>query len=135
MPLARKWTIIITAAAIWTTGAAWLGLHYFARVEGPFGPEPHPAEAWVLRAHGAFAFASLWVLGLLWAVHVTPGWARGKRRLTGGLMFAAAALLALTGYLLYYLGDETLRADASLLHWAIGAATLVAFLVHGVRFK
>ena len=133
MPPARKWTVRITAAAIWTTGVVWLGLHYFARVQGPFGAEPNPAEPWVLRAHGAFAFISLWVLGLLWGVHVTPGWKRAKRRLTGALMFAAAALLVLTGYLLYYLGDETLRADVSLSHWLIGVGALAAFLLHIFR--
>ena len=55
---------------LWGTGAAWLLLHYFFVQEGPFGPGPHPLEFWSIAAHGAFAFASLWMIGLLWSVHV-----------------------------------------------------------------
>ena len=36
---------------LWASGALWMAFHYFLRVEGDFGPEAHPLEAWWLRLH------------------------------------------------------------------------------------
>ena len=38
----------------------------------------HPSEPWWLKAHGAFAFLSLWTAGVLWSLHV-PKAADGER--------------------------------------------------------
>jgi len=133
MPRHRKWSVWLIAGAVWATGVVWLGLHYFWQVRGPFGPEANPAEAWALRAHGAAAFLSLWMLGLLWAVHVTPAWRSGRRRWSGALVLAVALLLTLSGYLLYYVGDEDARAKTSLVHWIVGSCAFLAILLHGLR--
>jgi hypothetical protein len=133
MPPRRKWGVWLVAGAIWTTGLIWLGLHYFAPAQGQFGPEANPAEPWILRAHAAAAFASIWTLGLLWAVHVTPGWGRKRKRWSGGLVFGVGVLLVASGYLLYYVGDEGLRSGVSLLHWGVGLAALPFFLMHTWR--
>ncbi len=37
------------------------------------------------------------------------------------------------GYLLYYLGDEALRAASSLIHWAIGLALPAVLVWHSVN--
>jgi hypothetical protein len=118
---------------VWLSGAAWLVLHYAMRRAGEFGSTPHPLEAWVLKLHGAFAFAVLGVGGLLWVAHIVPMWLRGHRRPSGIVTAVAFALLALSGYLLYYSGDENLRAGVALAHWLLGLAALVPVLIHVLR--
>jgi hypothetical protein len=116
-------------AALWLTGAAWLVLHYGFAQHSEFGDLPHPLEGWSLRAHGAAGFATLWILGLLWGIHIARAWPTGRHRRTGIGMIAAGALLVLTGYLLYY-GGESVRETAAPLHWALGLASLPLALVH-----
>lgn len=125
--LVATWTIV---AAVWATGACWLILHYFFRVQGQFGPTPNPMEKWAIAAHGATAFATLWLGGLLWIVHLRPAWRNGSRSPSGLSVATVLALLTATGYLLYYAGGDVLRARVALIHWTAGLATLPAFIVH-----
>jgi hypothetical protein len=81
-------------------------------------------------AHGAFALTGTWMLGLLWGMHIPRGWSTGRRRRSGALLVVVSAWLILSGYLLYYLGDERVRAATSLLHWASGAACPLAIFAH-----
>lgn len=118
---------------LWISGVAWLLLHYFLQRAGDFGPIPHPLEAWTLKLHGALAFAALWTGGVLWAVHIVPAWRRGHRRSSGIVSVALFALLALSGYLLYYAGDDALRAVVALVHWLVGLGALAPVLVHVLR--
>ena len=95
-----------------------------------FGPLPHPLEFWSIAAHGAFGFASLWLFGLLWSVHIPAGWRSLRRRWSGSVMFGVTAFLVLSGYLLYYLGDPDLRAVLAVVHWAVGLGCPVLFVLH-----
>jgi hypothetical protein len=117
-------------AGIWLTGAAWVLSHYFLVRNGPFGPAPNPLEFWARATHGAFAFGALWLFGVLWGAHVFDGWRSLRRRWSGSLMFGLSALLVLSGYLLYYLGNDRMIEATSLLHWAIGLASPLVFLAH-----
>ena len=126
----RRWLVNLTGLGLWLTGLAWLGLHYFGVRQGEFGAEHNPLEAWSLAAHGAFAFLALWALGLLWGVHVVNGWRLRRRRWTGGVLLGVFAILILSGYLLYYAGEDTVRPAVSLVHWAVGLLVLVAYLAH-----
>lgn len=128
--LRRKKIVYGIVLGVWATGALWVLFHYFLMSEGPFGPAPHPLELWWLALHGAFAFASLWLLGMLWVIHIPIGWRTSRRRWSGGGMFAIAAWLVLTGYGLYYLGSEEVRPTMAVLHWAIGLAAPAVFLLH-----
>jgi hypothetical protein len=126
----RRHAVHMVGLGVWLSGATWLLFHYFAPSGGEFGATTHPLEPWALKLHGAFAFAALWICGLLWGVHIVNGWSTRLRRGTGGALFGALAWLILSGYLLYYLGDETLRPAVSLLHWTIGLAVPIAFIAH-----
>jgi hypothetical protein len=130
--LSRTWRLMVylVGGGIWTTGALWLLFHYFFVRETAFGPSPHPLESWSRAAHGAFGFATLWLFGVLWSAHVVEGWRSLRRRWTGSLMFGLFAWLVLSGYLIYYVGNEGLLAATTLLHWLIGLAAPVPFLVH-----
>jgi hypothetical protein len=127
---ARRWAVYAVGAGIWLTGALWLLFHDFLASNGPFGPTPHPLEFWSRATHGAFGFASLWVFGMLWGAHVVEGWRSRRRRWSGSLAFGLFAWLVVSGYLLYYLGNDGLISAISLLHWSVGLATPLPFLLH-----
>lgn len=126
----RRWLTYTVLGGLWATGAAWLVLRYGMQRVGEFGPAPHPLQPWALRGHALFAFATLWLGGLLWAVHIAPTWRRGHRRASGILAVASLLLLVASGYLLYYIGDDRWRVSVSTLHWAIGLIAIVPFLIH-----
>lgn len=126
----RALTVYAISLGLWLTGAVWLLSHYFLVYEGPFGPNPHPLEFWSIAAHGAFGFASLWLFGLLWSVHIPAGWRSVRRRWSGGVMFVLTAFLVVSGYLLYYLGSAEVISVVAALHWAVGLACPALFLLH-----
>jgi hypothetical protein len=126
----RRYGVYATSLGLWLTGGGWLIAHYWLIKHGEYGPETSPLEPWALEVHGAFAFIALWFMGLLWGVHVIKGWQAHRGRWSGGLLLGLLGLLTLTGYLLYYMGDEDLRGWASIIHWAIGLSALPLFLWH-----
>jgi len=126
----RRLAVYVVGGGIWLTGAAWLVAHYLLARSGPFGPNPHPLEFWSRATHGAFGFAFLWLIGVLWNVHIPAGWRSFKRRWSGSLMFGVAGWLVVSGYLLYYLGNDQVISAVSVLHWSVGLASAGIFLFH-----
>jgi hypothetical protein len=133
LSLRRKQALYAIFGGAWVTGILWLVFHYFLMRQGDFGLEPHPLEAWWLRLHGACAFASLWLAGLLWAVHVRPALARPGRRRSGILLLVMLGVLAVSGYLLYYAIDDGVRDWTRLLHWLVGLSLAPVLIVHVLR--
>jgi len=126
----RRWTTYTVGAGLWLSGVLWLIYHYFMQTKTMFGPQANPLEHWWLALHGLFGFASLWTFGLLWGVHIVGGWKSGRHRISGSLMFILLGWLIASGYLLYYLGEDTLLPTIALLHWAVGLALPLPFLIH-----
>lgn len=116
--------------ALFATGAAWAWLYHFAKVEGEVGLEIHPAEPWMLKAHGAAAMGILVLLGTLLPIHVQRGWQARRNRKNGGGLLTAFGILTLTGYGLYYAGGEKLRAWTSLIHLWLGLALPIIIALH-----
>ena len=131
----RRLALYIIGIGVWLSGGLWLLFHYFLVQQGEFGPTPHPLEPWWLKLHGAFAFATIWIFGLLWGVHVTRFWPSGRRRWSGGVMTGVLAWLIVSGYLLYYIGEDKARSVVSILHWGLGLACPVFFLWHRIHRK
>jgi hypothetical protein len=115
---------------LWLSGVAWLLLHDYGQVQGEFGPEANPAEPWMMRLHGAAMIAALLGSGSLLVAHVWRGWTYRSQRVLGLALVIILAVLILTGYLLYYAGDDSLRWWVSAVHWIIGIVVLPLFLVH-----
>jgi hypothetical protein len=121
------WPIV---AGVWVTGVLWLIFHYFLERPGDFGQSVNPLEKWWLSAHGAFAFASLWLLGFLSVAHVGGRWEWRRQRRSGVVLLTIYCWLVLSGYLLYYAGGERFRAVISRGHWIAGVAALFLLLLH-----
>jgi hypothetical protein len=128
----HRWAIYLISSALFLTGAAWLVLDTWVRVEGAFGPEHHPVQTSMLALHGAAAFAFLVATGALIPVHIRLAWAARMNRTTGVATIIMGLLLAASGLLLYYASAESLRATASLIHWIIGLAAPSMLIVHTV---
>jgi hypothetical protein len=129
----RRWVLYIVGTGVWLTGGLWLLSRYFLVKQGEFGPTTNPLEPWWLKLHGAFAFAAVWVFGLLWGIHIAKLWPHKRRRSSGGVLTGIFALLILSGYLLYYVGDDRIRPLISATHWVVGLACPVFFAWHRLR--
>jgi len=128
----RRRLVYALLIGLWTSGAVWLVLHTFFQHSGEFGPVAHPLTPVFLKIHAAFAMASLWIVGLVWGVHVMPAWRRGHRRSSGIVTIALFAVLAGSGYLLYYAGDDRVRELTSIVHWSLGLFAIAPFVLHAL---
>jgi hypothetical protein len=123
-------SLCVSSGLLFLSGLGWLILHNFGQVQGEFGPETNPLEPWMLRLHGAAVIAALMSLGTLLLVHVWRGWSYRSQRVLGLSLAAVTALLILSGYLLYYVGNDVARSWASTIHWVIGLVGLPLFVLH-----
>ena len=119
----------------WISGCLWLLLDHFFVQAGEFGPEKNPLEPWVLRTHGLIAVGAVFLLGLLWGIHIQTAWPKLRRRVSGVLLTASLLLLTASGYLLYYVAGETLRQLISVAHWGIGILLPLLFFFHRWKSK
>ena len=131
----NRWTLYVIGIGVWFSGVLWLLFHYFFVEQGEFGPKVHPLEPVWLKVHGAFAFAAIWIFGILWGTHVTKAWPGMRRRWSGGILVGTFLWLVLSAYLLYYVGSESARSVVSILHWGIGLASPICFGFHRLRFR
>lgn len=131
-----RWQVRVLCSSgllLWSSGVVWLILHYFGQVQGPFGPQAHPTEPWMLRLHGAALIAMLLGAGSLLVVHVWQGWKHRRQRWIGVALLSTLSLLVITGYLLYYPPGDESRAVIGVIHWVIGLAALPLFIWHYLK--
>ena len=115
---------------LWASGAAWLAARYLFASESDFGLQVPGWAATVLAVHGAAAMVSLVTFGAWLPLHVVPRLRQRCHRLTGYTQLGLLAILAVTGYGLYYIADEYSRPVWSAIHWATGLVFPAVFLVH-----
>lgn len=130
----QRLALSLCGALLIASGAGWLALHY--TLGAGAGELPHPAEAWLIRLHGLAGFGALFMLGVLAAHHVPHGWRLGARhrfarqRTSGLALCTLAALLAASGYALYYFAPEGVRPALGWVHSAFGLAMALLILAH-----
>ena len=95
----------------------------------------NPAENWLLKAHGAAAMLVLILLGTLLPLHMKFALRAGRNLRTGLTLFGVFSFLSVTGYGLYYAGDEHLRAWTSAAHLWVGLSLPVIMSLHIWRGK
>ena len=83
-----------------------------------------------MKIHGAAAMAILVLIGMLLTAHVRFAWRAQRNRPNGTMFLGAFAVLAVTGYGLYYAGGEKLRAWTSWIHLAVGLVLPLLLLIH-----
>jgi hypothetical protein len=117
--LHQAW-LYATGTLLVLSGTLWLLFHYYVRIPGEFGDKAHVLEPWWLVIHGISAAAFLIGFGSVLPGHVRRAWNGRRNRISGSLFFGLLVLLALSGYALYYTGDEAARAAVSVMHWVAG---------------
>ena len=91
--------------------------------------EPDTLLRWLTRLHGAGAFLAMLALGSLLAHHVRFGWNARRNRISGSVLGGVAALIVLTGYGLYYAGED-LREWSKWIHLVLGTLAFVVLPLH-----
>jgi hypothetical protein len=130
----QRAALYICTVLLLVTGVLWLAVHY--GIGAGAGELPHPLEAWAMRLHGLAGFGALFVFGALAAQHIPHGWRMTARqryanqRGSGLALCTLAALLALSGYALYYFAPEGVRPALGWAHAGIGLALGVLLLAH-----
>jgi len=116
---------------LYFSGVSWYVLHDGLALLGEL-PEDlsSPLPPFLLQIHGGAAMVALLVLGSLMPQHIKWAWTGKMNRGTGLLMLATQTLLVVTGYALYYAGDEAMRNFASGLHLVIGVGFPLLLLWH-----
>ena len=112
---------------LWGSGASWVLIEWFKDPE--LGAARTLLQTLSMKIHGAAMLVFLAMLGTLF-MHVRRGWILRANRLSGCFNIGINALLALTGWMLYYVTNDWTREWASLIHWSIGLGALPLLYAH-----
>lgn len=130
-----EWSVYTVLALAFLSGAIWASLTWRRQSNGGFGLTAYPSEIWTQRLHGAVAMLVLVLVGRLIASHVPAAWRARRNRRTGGALAATIGFLIVSGYLLYYAGDERLRVWVTRGHLWVGLAFPLIIALHVYRGK
>jgi len=125
-PLHRQFFYIVFGI-LFLSGVGWLASEWSKDPE--LGPGRTVLQIWSMKIHGAALVVYLAFLGSF-LTHVRIGNALRNNRVSGFLVIALNAMLALTGWALYYLADDLLREWSSTCHWIIGLSALPLLFGH-----
>ena len=125
-----RWSLYSSFGVLWLTGCAWLVLHYFFQRTTDFGTGPHPWQPGLLMIHGVLAAVAVFLFGWIAGSHIGGHWKRGVNRVSGILLIALIATLALTGLGGYYLTNESMRIGSAGFHEIAGILAAVPALLH-----
>ena len=111
------------------SGAGWAWVHGLDE-QGNAGVTLRDLKPWLMKAHGFAAVGFVLLLGTLLTTHIRRSWHARKNRSNGAFFLGAVSLLSISGYALYYVGDETLRNAASQLHLWLGLSSPILLFWH-----
>ena len=112
------------------SGSLWFILHAWFITEGEFGPTHSPWEQLLLQLHGASAFLMMITFGWALGRHVPVGWRTQRSRKSGTLPVATLCLMVISGYGLYYIGDEQWHEITVWIHLVCGFSLPMILGVH-----
>jgi hypothetical protein len=122
-------TLYAFSIVLLLSGAAWAWIHQFYNDGQPDGALRQLSPS-LLKVHGYAALGFVLMLGTLLTGHVRRSWHARKNRTNGAFFLTVVSLLTLSGYTLYYLGDETSRRVTSQFHLWLGLAAPVLLFWH-----
>jgi heme/copper-type cytochrome/quinol oxidase subunit 3 len=111
------------------SGAVWAWINHLDQTSQA-SERMRDFKPWLLKLHGLSAMLFVLLLGTLLPGHVRRAWRAGKNRRSGAFFLTVTAVLTLSGYLLYYTGDEAWRNAMSNFHLWLGLAASVLLLWH-----
>lgn len=123
----QRYFLYTVLVLLFSSGAAWAYWNYLVASPGDF---EIGAKSWAMKIHGAAAMAVLMLIGMLLSAHVRFAWRARRNRANGSIFLSAFAVLAMTGYGLYYAGGERLRAWTSWIHLIVGVVLPILLLIH-----
>ncbi len=115
----QKMIFYVVCGLLWLTGVVWIYFCYCVHIEVDFGIQTHPAQTIMLRIHGAAAMIFCIILGTM-LYHIRPGWKQKLQRFSGLSLIIVCIFLILSGWGLYYEGNEQLRNFISTVHSVLG---------------
>jgi len=130
MPPLQRAAVYSILGALWLSGCWWLCLDQLFAARGQFGATPHPWQPPILLLHGVIAILSMYLFGWMTARHILRWWPRRLRRLSGGVFAAFSALLALSGFALFFVSDDRWQHAAALTHDVLGLAVTLSGIQH-----
>lgn len=128
-PRHQRWFYSVSAI-LFLSGAAWAVFGWLAERQEARAEFLLSLKPWSLKLHGAAAMAFLVALGILIPTHIKRAWQARRNRVNGAFFVTVMAILVLTGYGLYYCGDEQWRNTASNIHLVLGFASPVLLVWH-----
>jgi hypothetical protein len=131
----HKFFLYSSVGLLWLSGLIWLLFHYFGVHQGDFGDLRSPIEPLVLKIHGGVAMMFLLVLGSLISNHIRRGWVLKRNRLSGVIISSTCAVLTISGWMLYYVGNEHVRDLTGVAHWIVGLAMPLLIWLHILAWK
>lgn len=120
----------ITFILVFLTGLVWLYFDNFVLIETVIGHAKHPLQKWLMKGHGFTAIVFTFLLGLIYGVHIKRTWPMQKRRKSGLLLVGVILVISISGFLLYYVSDESFRYWSATIHWVLGLSVPVILIRH-----
>jgi hypothetical protein len=132
MTPSARWSAHAAVFAAAATGLPLLWTRYVAPV--PEDLDPPPIDATAQHWHVLLVPLLVFLLGVLWPLHVLPALrARRALRASGLALLALAAVMIASGYVAQVLLDEGWRRATGWIHALSSALWLVAFVLHVAR--
>jgi len=118
----KRWFYAVSVT-LFLSGAVWVLFGWLAKRNETCADFSQALKPWLLKLHGAAAMTFLVALGILIPTHLKRAWRAQRNRVNGGFFVTMMALLVVTGYGLYYFGDDRWRSAASWIHLLLGFGT------------
>jgi hypothetical protein len=110
----HKLILYVAYSGLAFTGVAWYAL----------------SRPWLLAGHALFGFLMIFALGFMWELHVRKHWDGNRKRISGRALWIGNLVLTVSGYFLYYAGDEALRKFIGDGHWYLGLIGIPLLVYH-----
>jgi magnesium-transporting ATPase (P-type) len=125
----HRLTLYAVSLTLFLSGVCWAWIHHLDEA-GRAGEDLVKLKQPLIAVHGFSAMAFVLLLGTLLAGHVRRAWHARKNWKNGVFFLAAISLLTLSGYALYYLGDENWRNAAGHFHLWLGVMAPAFLVLH-----
>lgn len=121
----HKQIFLFVFCVLFVSGLVWIvyDLLSYASTNQTFNSQRMPTS--IIKLHGAFAMLFMLLLGSVWE-HIRAGWRMPVLRRSGIILLIVFAVLILSAWMLYYVGDDSWQNMSRIVHSAFGI--LAAFI-------